>query len=373
MVVKKKNSKASTIGVEKKTKSKSKKEDTVEHTEFTQPMTVGESLKAIRKERKITLKDISAELNIRVAQLKAVEESDMDQLPGMTYALGFLREYAKYLELDDKEIIKKFKREQGQVEEEASEFKLSFPEPVDENVIPSPVMTGLAAFFCIFLLVVWTVYSNFSNDISIPSKGEAAVLQGEADMAAVDIKSEEIMSDTDIDNVIMDPPEDKDLSTNNAIAAVDVKLGGGKIEAESIEEVEVENLLAKEPDFEKEDNLLLEDIAANKVTEEALKKKAAQINISRKKNRVVLMAKEASWIQVADKNQKVIFRKVLRPGDKYLVPDKKGLTLVTANAGGLSIYVDDKKVQSIGDSGEIVRGVSLNPKELSTTRIRSRR
>ncbi len=360
MVRKKKSDKIETEIVEEKTELKQKA-----------TITVGQSLKVLREEKKIKLKDIAKHLNLRVAQLKAIEDGDMDELPGMTYALGFVRGYAKYLGLDEKEVSKQFKIEQGQEEADSS---LSFPEPVDENVVPSPVVIGLAAFCCIFLLIVWTIYSNVNND-ALPTEGEVTVLQGQAEMESVDIKPEEVMSDIDLDIDEASPmPDDADLATSEkAIEEVDVQLGDNNLTKENIDDViEVEGIIAEEPDFNKEDNQLLKDIAENKLAEEAFKKKA-KINISRKKNRVVLVAKEASWIQVADNDQKVIFRKVLRPGDKYLVPEKKGLTLVTANAGGLNIFVDDKKVQSIGDSGEIVRGVSLNPKELSLTRIRSRR
>jgi hypothetical protein len=46
------------------------------------------------------------------------------------------------------------------------------------------------------------------------------------------------------------------------------------------------------------------------------------------------------------------------------------MTLVTSNAGGLNVFVDGNKVQSIGKEGEVMRGVDLSPDELKRKRIR---
>jgi cytoskeleton protein RodZ len=88
------------------------------------------------------------------------------------------------------------------------------------------------------------------------------------------------------------------------------------------------------------------------------------INIKRGKSRITLKATEASWVQVTDANRKVLYRKVLRPGEQYSVPDQPGLILDTANAGGLEIVVDGKPIHSIGRDGDIVRGIALEPQTL---------
>ncbi len=89
-------------------------------------------------------------------------------------------------------------------------------------------------------------------------------------------------------------------------------------------------------------------------------------NITKGKSRITLKATQASWIQVMDTQLNVLYRKVLRPGEQYPVPDQPGLTLDTANAGGLDIIVDGKQVQPIGKAGQIVRGVALDPQKMLT-------
>src|SRR5689334_18619327 len=80
---------------------------------------------------------IGAALRIRSSHLQAIEDGRYEDLPGGTYAIGFIRTYAEYLGLDGPEMVRRFKQEL-----EGQEFKndLSFPMPVSEGRIPGGTM-----------------------------------------------------------------------------------------------------------------------------------------------------------------------------------------------------------------------------------------
>lgn len=61
---------------------------------------IGEYLKNRRLESGISLDDAEQELKIRKKYLIAIEEGNESVLPGRTYFLGYLRNYANYLEAD---------------------------------------------------------------------------------------------------------------------------------------------------------------------------------------------------------------------------------------------------------------------------------
>ena len=61
---------------------------------------IGEYLKNRRLEAGISLDDAEQELKIRKKYLIAIEEGNENVLPGRTYFLGYLRNYANYLEAD---------------------------------------------------------------------------------------------------------------------------------------------------------------------------------------------------------------------------------------------------------------------------------
>ena len=78
--------------------------------------------------------------------------------------------------------------------------------------------------------------------------------------------------------------------------------------------------------------------------------------------RIVLSAREDNtWVQVMDSQENTLLTQMLRPGDRYLVPDRPGLSLRTNNAGGLDISVDGAEVPSIGGQGDIRHEVRLDP------------
>jgi cytoskeletal protein RodZ len=73
--------------------------------------TLGEQLKKIRSEGRITLTEISRETKVPVRYLTMIEESDYDSLPPDVYVKGFLRNYAEYLGVDPKKLIDLYQRE----------------------------------------------------------------------------------------------------------------------------------------------------------------------------------------------------------------------------------------------------------------------
>lgn len=57
-------------------------------------------LKSFREKKGIPLREIAESTNISMHMLSCLEEGDYNKLPGRAYAVGFLREYARYLGMD---------------------------------------------------------------------------------------------------------------------------------------------------------------------------------------------------------------------------------------------------------------------------------
>ncbi|MEC9185369.1 MAG: RodZ domain-containing protein, partial [Pseudomonadota bacterium] len=81
-------------------------------------------------------------------------------------------------------------------------------------------------------------------------------------------------------------------------------------------------------------------------------------------SRVVIRAAEDSWVEVRDGEGELLLTRVLREGDRYYVPNRAGLTLVTGNAGALKFSVDGDEVAGIGPPGTVRRNVHLDPQAL---------
>lgn len=77
----------------------------------------------------ISIEQVEKSIRIRACLIEAMESGDYSKLPGRVYAIGFIRTYAEFLELNPDEIVNLYKRQASAA-------------PVQNNVIPFPAETS---------------------------------------------------------------------------------------------------------------------------------------------------------------------------------------------------------------------------------------
>lgn len=87
---------------------------------------VGAELRAAREAVGQSADQIASALRIRRKHVEAIEDGRFQDLPGQVYAVGFIRAYADYLELDSDIVIARFHEEADGPEQK---LELHFPEP----------------------------------------------------------------------------------------------------------------------------------------------------------------------------------------------------------------------------------------------------
>jgi len=88
----------------------------------------GEKFYKERKKLNLSLGEVSKATKIRESFLSAIEKSEYKKLPAGTYAYGFVRNYAKFLELPENEMLALFKREYAE-----EKFLKVLPEGLTKN------------------------------------------------------------------------------------------------------------------------------------------------------------------------------------------------------------------------------------------------
>lgn len=80
------------------------------NSEVTQPKpgNPGESLRQAREARGLSVAEVAAQLNLTQQRLNQIEAGAFDKLPGVTFARGYVRAYAKLLELDQNRLAMEF-------------------------------------------------------------------------------------------------------------------------------------------------------------------------------------------------------------------------------------------------------------------------
>lgn len=95
---------------------------------------------------------------------------------------------------------------------------------------------------------------------------------------------------------------------------------------------------------------------------------AAVYGAQNETSRILIRARQPSWVEITGADGEVLLTRLLRRGDVYRVPDQPGIRLVTGNAGGLEFEVDGAAAPDIGPVGSVRRNVLLEPQALSSGR-----
>tara|TARA_B100001989_G_C24546917_1_gene471540 strand:- start:2476 stop:3390 length:915 start_codon:yes stop_codon:yes gene_type:complete len=269
--------------------------------------TIGEILRATRVHYEQSLQDIERTLRIRECQIEAIENGDIEKLPGRVYAIGFVRSYAEYLDLDGDQAVDMFKR---QYLSNVANEKPSLPIPAEESKVPAFWLVLLSLIMVGAGIYYWTSlqYNDRTAIEYIPPVPER-----------VEARSSNLLN------------EPEDIIKEEASVLEQVPKNVSVLNEESADETE----------------MVIEDNSV--APEEVVNKKGIILNI-----------KEDSWVEIKDQNRKILVSEVLKTGDQYFVPDSPGLTMSLGNAGGVEIVVNGKALQPLGKKSQVRRNIPLN-------------
>jgi cytoskeleton protein RodZ len=279
---------------------------------------IGQILAQARKEQNLTIKQVASKIHIRQRYLIDIEEGLLSDLPGRVYILGFIRTYARLLNLDGEELIRRV----SMIPHLSQKDQGHLPSPVLTEEEPSYLVLGLSA-----VLIIGVVIGGYF--FLRPSSQESPPLAGVSEPPPNHVH-EEKSSQPEI------TPEDKTELAESKVAVDLPKEHASLTQAKIIYPKE---MLTAIPETQEP------NVKAQEVSSESKK--------------IVLRAKEPSWVEVRDENGRVIFMRVLRNGQEYNVPQNPGVTISTGNAGGIEIFVGDQKLPSLGTRGEVRRGLSV--------------
>ncbi|MCD4813233.1 DUF4115 domain-containing protein [bacterium] len=111
---------------------------------------IGDQLKNQRKSLGISLVEVAEHTKIGKRYLESLEEGQFDEIPCETYILGFLRAYAKYLELDDEKLARVYKNicdedQDETCQENESKQERSNNQPVWIPLLSLLILAGVGA------------------------------------------------------------------------------------------------------------------------------------------------------------------------------------------------------------------------------------
>ncbi len=80
---------------------------------------VGYTLRQERERQNLSIEDIEQGTSIRALYIEAIEAGEYDKLPGAVYTKGFIKNYAKFLDMDADAVVKEFQTDMDELAAEA--------------------------------------------------------------------------------------------------------------------------------------------------------------------------------------------------------------------------------------------------------------
>ncbi len=173
-----------------------------------------ELLRNARKEKNLSLRDISAQTKVPLHLLEAIEKHDFSRFAGEVYIKGVISSYAKMVGYEPKEIINMYNRireqenEEEQLIENSEEKKDQKKTVIKKTKIKkqesiSFSSTGIYTFLFLLLISgIWLFYSGDDEDIN--DKNDNIVQQGQDGEKDSEARKDEGESEVEEDPVVIE-------------------------------------------------------------------------------------------------------------------------------------------------------------------------
>ena len=289
--------------------------------------TVGKLCLDARLNKGLTQEQAGDLLKVRVKIIKDFENGEHIDLPGLAYKVGFVRSYARLLDLDGDLLVKEFK-ESLELNSFKEEYKFLTPELSKNNFIP--IGAVVSVFIAILSYTGW-YYSDRSNKIEQIS--EKKILDMSSKTSEIDNNSYIIIEENFSNNMLSSGINNDEKKIQ--VANIKTNLKKDTVESSTSKNTEL----------------------------------SATANERDPSTEMVLKATGNSWVEIEDVDGNVLMTRLMRPGETYVVPNINGLTFNTGNAGALSLSQGNVIVPKLGEVGEIITARPLNIKTFSNKQI----
>ena len=287
-----------------------------------------------RVKKGLTQEDASKILKVRISAIKQIESGEELVSLGSAYRLGFLRSYAKLVDLDPENIIKNYKSSNS---EKNIKFDYNFPSVTKEKKSLLPVIALCTFLFSLVIYSSW-YYLNINN-LETENKNITYLDNDNNNLDYVKIEDKKNTPPNNIDKINSEDVVISEKVTSNII--ID------------------ENFQNKVVDSNEDGSKIL--LEPNTLTETSISNETSAIaNERTPKEEMVLKSSGNSWVEIEDLDGNSYLTRLMRSGETFVVPDKKGLTLSTGNAGVLSLTFGSTHISKLGSVGEVISSRPLN-------------
>jgi cytoskeleton protein RodZ len=300
----------------------------------------GNVLKAAREAQGLSIHEVCSQLRLGIKQIQAIEQDDFEKLPQPSIVRGFIRNYARLLNIDVNPILEAYQR----IVPNKAPLPLSVRSNASRSVIDKPVPVfrpQRLLTFLIFLILAGIAAYFYINHIKPQAlKDEALALDvdeiGETTGQEIAIPVPEAAPAPSETTPVAPVTENVDASTattaNNVAPAPTVATSDATVNAAS-------TLSA---------NSAIAAIANNTIvstptpaTTQAAESTTLQATEPQKAS-LVFKVNEDSWVRIEDMQGKKVFSEVMPAGSERQVTTEKPVNITVGHASGTQLTIDNQ-------------------------------
>lgn len=120
----------------------------------------GAILRKLRDKKNLSIQEVASQMHLDPRIIEALEKDDYESFPADTYIRGYLRNYAKLLDIEGDDIISVYESEAPEPPEIIPDVKHSTQ--VSSSDKPVKAFTYLVTFILVLLLFIWWYQGNFT-------------------------------------------------------------------------------------------------------------------------------------------------------------------------------------------------------------------
>lgn len=307
-------------------------------------------LRTAREENGLGLDSVAKDICVRRCYLQAIEEGDFSSLPEKTFAVGFVKSYAKALGLDPKEVAAGFKQERQEWLQENANNGIDASDSMSDagqdiyvasaaakavTVKAASARQGRLPGWLAPLIglggaaMSWAFLSNSVPAVTPDRLAPPAIAETVSESGLQQISVTSTVADTGQAPVAVDA----DRASTLAAAADEVQQQAPEEAPSSFAAV------------------ALFTPAANA---------SSNVRSGASIHSIELAASEDSWIKLSYEDGTELWSGVLRAGQTYRPELDGDVFLTTSNAGGISLSHDGARLGPLGARGDVLESLALN-------------
>lgn len=286
----------------------------------------GKILKEARKLKTMSIEDVARSINVSADIIESIESSSTVGLPPPTFVQGYLRAYARHVEVSVEQVLQDFARAVPHKSESELQARSSLPKEASSHSPLFKMLTRVILFIIVFV-ILFGIYRYYTDKVDRFAADEAS--QAERLVSGSDLVGS---GDTEIPEI-----QQRARMTDDGELIVESEAVQRESSLLQQEQAEYDSLASSlEDNIEKAVSLFSDDTAVSDPSPEP---------VMSRDDRLTIYTDQDSWVEISDAAGTSLFYNLLKEGSKRNFEGAAPFDVFIGNAPAVELQVNGVDIE----------------------------